>query len=78
MGKMFKRKSVLYTWCLSYGLLLLMMVVMCIMLGRNARNQLISEYKSITQTLQKQSNNAINDSLMNWSAVRMRSATIIW
>ena len=58
---MFKRKSVLYTWCLSYGLLLLMMVVMCIMLGRNARNQLISEYKSITQTLQKQSNNAIND-----------------
>lgn len=61
MGKMFKRKSVLYTWCLSYGLLLLMMVVMCIMLGRNARNQLISEYKSITQTLQKQSNNAIND-----------------
>ena len=24
---MFKRKSVLYTWCLSYGLLLLMMVV---------------------------------------------------
>ena len=38
-----------------------MMVVMCIMLGRNARNQLISEYKSITQTLQKQSNNAIND-----------------
>lgn len=42
---MFKRKSVLYTWCLSYGLLLLMMVVMCIMLGRNARNQLISEYK---------------------------------
>ena len=53
MGKMFKRKSVLYTWCLSYGLLLLMMVVMCIMLGRNARNQLISEYKSITQTLQQ-------------------------
>ena len=44
---MFKRKSVLYTWCLSYGLLLLMMVVMCIMLGRNARNQLISEYKAI-------------------------------
>lgn len=43
---MFKRKSVLYTWCLSYGLLLLMMVVMCIMLGRNARNQLISEYKA--------------------------------
>lgn len=75
---MFKRKSVLYTWCLSYGLLLLMMVVMCIMLGRNARNQLISEYKSITQTLQKQSNNAINDYSMNWSAVRMRSATIIW
>lgn len=58
---MFKRKSVLYTWCLSYGLLLLMMVVMCVMLGRNARNQLIGEYKSITQTLQRQSNAAIND-----------------
>ncbi len=58
---MFKRKSVLYTWCLSYGLLLLMMVVMCVMLGRNARNQLIGEYKSITQTLQEQSNSAIND-----------------
>lgn len=71
MGKMFKRKSVLYTWCLSYGLLLLMMVVMCIMLGRNARNQLISEYKSITQTLQKQSNNAIVPFPVSWT-VKMK------
>ena len=58
---MFKTKKRIVYRCLSHGLLLLMMVVMCIMLGRNARNQLISEYKSITQTLQKQSNNAIND-----------------
>lgn len=57
---MLKKKSVLFTWCLSYGLLLLMMVVMCVMLGGNARQQLILEYKSITQTLQAQTNTAIN------------------
>ena len=79
MGKMFKRKSVLYTWCLSYGLLLLMMVVMCIMLGRNARNQLISEYINLLRRRCK--SRATTRSMiisMNWSAVRMRSATIIW
>ena len=56
---MFKRKSVLYTWCISYGLLLLMMALMGIILGHQVRTQLTGEYKSITQTLQRQTNTSI-------------------
>lgn len=50
---MLKKRSVLYTWGLSYILLLLVMVVMCFVVGQNAQSVLIDEYKSITQTLQQ-------------------------
>lgn len=58
---MFKRKSVLYTWILSYGLLILMMIAMCVMLGRSAQKQLTKEYKGITQTLQQQTNVSLDN-----------------
>lgn len=58
---MFKRKSVLYTWCASYGLLLLLMVALCFILGHHARTQLTDEYKSITQSLQRQTNASIEN-----------------
>lgn len=57
---MFKKKSVLYTWILSYLVVLLMVVLMCALLGHNAQKQLIREYKSVTQTLQKQANSSID------------------
>ena len=57
---MFKKKSVLYTWILSYLVVLLVIVFMCVLLGRNAQEQLIREYKSVTQTLQKQATSSIN------------------
>lgn len=57
---MFRRKSVLYTWCLSYGAILIVMVVMGIMLEVSMRHQLISAYKDISESLQQQTNTAVN------------------
>lgn len=57
---MFRRKSVLYTWCLSYGAILIFMIVMGITMEITMRRQLINEYKDITQSLQQQTNAAVN------------------
>lgn len=58
---MFKRRSVLLTWCLSYGILLALMAAMGMVLHRDVRQQLVDEYKSITQTLQQQTTDAMAD-----------------
>lgn len=60
--QIFRRRSVLFTWALSYGILLALMAVLCMALSHNVRQQLVDEYKVITQTLQQQT----NDSMANY------------
>lgn len=58
---MLKQKSVLFTWGLSYCVLLLLLVMFCTVLNVSAQAQLLVEYKQITRSLQQQANQAINE-----------------
>lgn len=58
---MIRKRSVLFAWCFSYCALLLVMILMCVALGRSVQKQLVGEYKVITQTLQQQTSTAISE-----------------
>ncbi|MEG1753817.1 MAG: hypothetical protein RR234_07875, partial [Christensenella sp.] len=58
---MFKRTSVLFAWSISYAALLLLLVLFGITLKVNTQFKFQEEYKNITQSLQHQANQSINE-----------------
>lgn len=56
---MVKKHSVIYTWTVSYILILVLIVAQGFLMERLATKKLIKEYKEITRTLQEQANESL-------------------
>lgn len=56
---MIKRHSVVYTWVITYILLLILIILAGFSMEKLASGQLVEEYKEISDTLQEQAGESL-------------------